>query len=131
MLVCTHLLSFLLAGLSLFSLVSAHPITSRDVWVPSILSPNSTSVWVVGGNYTVTWNTTNPPSQVTNPQGEIFLRQGNATQAKPIKTGFPLSAGEVQVTVPDVTPGIYCIVLFGDSGNWSQNFTITAPSATP
>lgn len=110
MFVCTYLLTILLTGLSLFSPVLAHPVASRDVWVPSILSPNSTSVWVVGGNYTVTWDATNPPSQVTNPQGKIYLRQGSATQPNPIKSDFALSYGEVQVTVPNVTPGIYCVV---------------------
>ncbi|KAG6334660.1 hypothetical protein ID866_4427 [Astraeus odoratus] len=125
-------LSLLLATLSLLTFVSALPLLSRDVWAPPITSPDSNTVWLVGQNYTVTWNTTNAPSQVTNPEGKIFLRQGNATQANPIKEGFPLSDGQVQVTVPsDVTPGDdWRVVLFGDSGNWSPFFTITLESST-
>jgi hypothetical protein len=61
----------------------------------------------------------------------IYLRQGNATQANPIAQGFPLSAGQASVTVPeDTQPGYdWIVVLFGDSGNWSPTFTIVAPSS--
>ena len=96
---------FLLASIcSLFSLVFALPVGSlvtRDVWVPAITSPDANTVWVVGCNYTVTWNATDPPSQVTNPQGIVYLRINDATQlATPLAQGFPLSAGQVDVTVP-------------------------------
>lgn len=91
---------FLLASIySLLSLVSAFPVV-RDVWVPPIISPNASTVWVAGRTYPVTWNTSSEPSQVTNPQGMVYLRLGNATQASPIAQGFPLSAGEVNVTIP-------------------------------
>ena len=40
--------------LSLFALVSAFPVR-RDVYVPQILSPNASTVWVVGQTYNVTW----------------------------------------------------------------------------
>ncbi|KAH0827890.1 hypothetical protein J3R83DRAFT_3519 [Lanmaoa asiatica] len=95
---------FLLASIfSLFSFVSALPVVSpvaRDVWVPPILSPNASSIWVAGGTYTVTWDTSSKPSEVTNPQGMVYLRHGNATQAYPLAQGFPLTAGEVNVTIP-------------------------------
>jgi hypothetical protein len=108
-------LSVLLFVLSVVSLVSALPMVSpvaRDVWTPPITSPDSNTVWTVGCTYTVTWNATAPPSEVTNPQGMIYLRQGNATQANPIAQGFPLSAGQASVTVPeDTQPGYDWIVV--------------------
>ncbi|KAF9241610.1 hypothetical protein BU15DRAFT_60866 [Melanogaster broomeanus] len=119
---------------SVFSLVSAMPVISpvtRDVWVPPITYPTSDTVWTVGVTYTVTWDATSPPSQVTNPQGKIYLRQGGATQADPIAQDFPLSDGHADVTVPAGTqPGNdWEVVLFGDSGNWSPTFTIAATSS--
>ncbi|KAF8556382.1 hypothetical protein OG21DRAFT_659969 [Imleria badia] len=95
---------FLLASVcALFSLVFAVPIHSlvtRDVWVPPILSPNASTVWTVGGTYTVTWNTTSKPVNVTNSQGMVYLRINNETQSTPLAQGFPLTAGQVNVTVP-------------------------------
>ena len=41
--------------LSLFALVGAFPVR-RDVYVPQILSPNASTVWVVGQTYNVTWS---------------------------------------------------------------------------
>ncbi|KAL4073887.1 hypothetical protein V8B97DRAFT_1914957 [Scleroderma yunnanense] len=122
-------LTLFLAGLlSLLSLISAYPIVSRDDWAPTILSPDSNTIWVIGQTYTVIWDTSNQPSQITNPDGKIYLRQGDATQLNPIKEGFLLTDGQVQVTVPEVTPGSYQIVLYGNSGDWSPSFTINAPS---
>ncbi|KAG8213958.1 hypothetical protein J3R82DRAFT_10707 [Butyriboletus roseoflavus] len=124
---------FLLASIcSLFSLVSALPVLSgRDVWVPQIITPNASTVWVAGSTYTVTWNISSEPSQVTNPQGKVYLRFGNATQTSPLVQDFPLSAAQVNVTIPlDTQPSTdWMVVLMGDSGNWSPPFTILAPSS--
>lgn len=95
----------------LFSLVFALPVT-RDVWVPQILSPDASTVWQVGGTYLVTWDVSSQPSQVTNPQGMVYLRTNDATQSNPIVQGFPLSAGQVNVTVPaDTQPSNEWIVV--------------------
>ncbi|KAG2150365.1 hypothetical protein DEU56DRAFT_779590 [Suillus clintonianus] len=115
--------------LTLLSCALSAPVSAvmRDVWVPTIISPTSDSAWTVGETYLVTWDTSSEPSQVTNPTGKIYLRQGDATQSTPIESGFSLSDGEVYVTVPDdTTAGTYRIVLFGDSGNWSGEFPIAA-----
>jgi hypothetical protein len=83
----------------------------RDVWVPTITSPTSTSTWVAGKKFYVTWDTSSKPSQVTNPTGKVYLRQGDATESNPIASGFALTDGQVEVTVPDdTTPGDYMIV---------------------
>ncbi|OJA11711.1 hypothetical protein AZE42_02103 [Rhizopogon vesiculosus] len=125
----TRLFSFFFMLLALLSCAFSAPVSqaARDVWVPEITSPTSDSTWTVGGTYSVTWDTSSEPSQVTNPTGKIYLRQGDATQSTPIKSGFALSDGSVEVTIPeDTTPGSWMIVLFGDSGNWSSAFSIEA-----
>ncbi|KAG2129814.1 uncharacterized protein EDB93DRAFT_1181494 [Suillus bovinus] len=116
--------------LTLLSCALCAPVPAvmrRDVWVPTIICPTSDSTWTVGGTFLVTWDTSSEPAEVTNPTGKIYLRQGDATQSNPIASGFPLTDGQVDVTIPDdTTPGTYMIVLFGDSGNWSQEFSIDA-----
>lgn len=116
--------------LTLFSCALCAPLSAvmkRDVWVPTITSPTSASTWVVGKKFYVTWDTSSKPDQVTNPNGKVYLRQGDATESSPIASGFALEDGQVEVTVPDdVTPGDYMVVLFGDSGNWSEEFPIDA-----
>ncbi|EGN99724.1 hypothetical protein SERLA73DRAFT_179880 [Serpula lacrymans var. lacrymans S7.3] len=104
----------------------------RDVYVPPVISPNNATVWTVGQTYNVTWNTTNPPAQISNPRGNIYLRQGNDTLLNPtLASNFSMLAGSQEVTVPDVTPGSdYRIVLFGDSGDWSGVFAIAAASSS-
>ncbi|KAG1777704.1 hypothetical protein EV702DRAFT_218321 [Suillus placidus] len=116
--------------LTLLSCVLCAPLSAvmqRDVWVPKITCPTSASTWTVGGTFLVTWDTSSKPSQVTNPTGKIYLRYGDATQSNPIASGFALTDGQVEVTIPDdTTPEKYMIVLFGDSGNWSDEFPIDA-----
>lgn len=114
--------------LTLLSCALCAPLSAvmrRDVWVPKITSPTSGSTWTVGGSFLVTWDTSSKPPQVTNPYGKIYLRLGDETQSSPIASGFALTDGRVEVTIPsDTTPGQYRVVLFGDSGNWSDQFPI-------
>ncbi|CCM01907.1 uncharacterized protein FIBRA_03978 [Fibroporia radiculosa] len=113
---------------SLVAFVSALPVhIARDVWDPPIISPNATTVWIVGQKYNVTWNTTNPPSQITNTVGRVVLAaNGLEDYENPLAANFSILLGSIEVTCPNVTAGNdYAIVLFGDSGNFSPNFTIT------
>ncbi|KAK0188062.1 hypothetical protein F5146DRAFT_740583 [Armillaria mellea] len=119
--------------LLLFSgFVHALPLISRDVISPPITSPTAGAVWTVGQTVTVTWNTTviPPASQVTNPIGKIVLGHQandslNLDLDHPLASNFQLTDGQVDITVPDVEPrDDYIIVLFGDSGNTSPEFTI-------
>jgi hypothetical protein len=77
-------------------------VSERDVWAPKVTSPNAGTVWPVGSSQTVTWyveialpyrygvralfsfnvdprsrlcdrDTSNRPSQVTNPKGTLLL----------------------------------------------------------
>ncbi|KAF8345856.1 hypothetical protein F5887DRAFT_1073936 [Amanita rubescens] len=119
---------FVLFLLSLFSFVFSLPHVTRDVYDPPILYPKHTTIWAVGEKHHVVWNTTNPPEQITNTIGEVFLRKGDLTDVNhPLAGNFSILLGRIEITVPHVPPGHdYRIVLMGDSGNWSPEFTIIA-----
>ncbi|KAF8968973.1 hypothetical protein BDZ97DRAFT_1654445 [Flammula alnicola] len=122
------------AVLAFFALViQASPLSRRDVITPNITSPTADSVWPVGSNQTVTWDTSNfpPVSQITNILGKVILgfnanNSLNLDFNNPLAQNFNLTDGSVQVTVPNVQPrNDYLIVLFGDSGDTSPAFSIT------
>ncbi|KAK0464409.1 uncharacterized protein EV420DRAFT_1040246 [Desarmillaria tabescens] len=125
----THALLLLLSSV----FVHALPLISRDVISPPITSPTAGTIWTVGQTVTVTWNTTDIPtnaSQITNPIGKIVLgyqanNSLNLDLDNPLASNFQLTDGHADITVPDVEPrDDYIIVLFGDSGNTSPKFTI-------
>ncbi|KAG9309831.1 hypothetical protein JVU11DRAFT_1139 [Chiua virens] len=100
--------------------------TELDVWVPSIFYPHAGIVWEKGETHNVKWDASNPPSQITNPYGKIYLVKDNLILFdRQLASDFALSGGQVGVKVPtDIDSGIYQLVLMGDSGNWSDEFTI-------
>ncbi|MBO1419655.1 GPI anchored serine-threonine rich family protein [Streptomyces sp. FH025] len=113
------------------SAVAAHcadRVDRRDVYVPRILSPRAGEVWRSGERVEVTWDVSDPPRQITNRTGSVLLRVGERTLDCPVLAeDFDILRGHVEVTVPNVPPGDdYRIVLFGDSGNFSEPFTITS-----
>jgi hypothetical protein len=130
----------LLFSLAISMSASAAPVvfssvSERDVWAPRVTIPNSQTDWKVGSSQTVTWDTSNPPSQVTNPVGTLLLGYLNPDGSggenldvdHPLAQNFQLDAGSVTVTVPTVVPkDSYIVVLIGDSGNASEEFTISA-----
>ncbi|KII92867.1 hypothetical protein PLICRDRAFT_104298 [Plicaturopsis crispa FD-325 SS-3] len=108
---------------------AAHPIAAaRDVYTPPVTYPTAGTTWAVGETHNVTWDTTNPPKQITNGEGQIYLRKGdNAIKPILLASEFSILLGSFNVTVPSVAPASdYIINLFGDSGDWSPEFTITA-----
>ncbi|PBK69188.1 hypothetical protein ARMSODRAFT_1019172 [Armillaria solidipes] len=125
-----------------------HPLhIPRDVYDPPIASPNANTVWTVNTTQTVTWDTSNPPAQITNPIGAIRLRKDGITFCMPssvdccfdadvigsmtLASGFDILLGEFEVTVPDVPESSeYILVLMGDSGNFSPEFTITGGTSS-
>ncbi|KAK2463256.1 hypothetical protein APHAL10511_004911 [Amanita phalloides] len=112
---------------SLFAFVSSLPLFVRDVYAPPVLYPNTHTVWVVGQKHKVVWDTSNPPQQITNPIGQIYLRTEDHTMLdRPLALNFNIMKGHTEVTVPAVKPGLYRIVLFGDSGNFSPEFRIVS-----
>ncbi|KAF9069444.1 hypothetical protein BDP27DRAFT_717529 [Rhodocollybia butyracea] len=113
-------ISFIGSAFAFFaaSIVSAAPL---DVWDPTILSPVTGTVWVIGTEVNVTWSTANEPAQVSN-GGQIVLAQ-NRLEILTLSPIFDLAAadGFFTVTVPVVVPNDnYQIVqrppVFGDSG---------------
>ncbi|KAF8817204.1 hypothetical protein BYT27DRAFT_7127050 [Phlegmacium glaucopus] len=113
--------------ISLISQVATAPIEleKRDVFVPPVLTPDSTSVWKCGSTQTVTWDVSNPPKQITNTKGQIILvKDGMLDFDHPLAKGFDILLGKYTVHVPIVTPGEYQILVFGDSGNTGEIFEI-------
>ncbi|KAK7469367.1 hypothetical protein VKT23_003842 [Stygiomarasmius scandens] len=129
---------FMFTTLCLFFLVAvrAIPLDKRDVINPPIIKPDASTVWTVGQAETVTWDTSGlpPDSQITNPTGTVvlgFIEDGDDSLHlmldDPLAKGFSIRDGQVNITVPSVTPrSDYIIVLMGDSGNASPKFTINA-----
>ncbi|KAF9484635.1 hypothetical protein BDN70DRAFT_872148 [Pholiota conissans] len=120
--------SFASVFLTLFCLlfvVSASPLSlvaksALDVFVPRIIKPDASTVWVIGQQATVVWDTSDAPESISN--GASVYLHNFGTVAK----DFDLRAGNVTFLVPYVLPGSYYITLFGDSGNYSPVFTIVA-----
>jgi len=125
-------------ALSLFSVVlsaaflsSATPLEKKDVWSPRVLYPHTGDTWIAGEHHNVTWDTSNPPSSVSN-KGVIYLAEDGVVYEpccpptpELLADNVDLYAGRVVVQVPYVpTESDYQIVLFGDSGNLGSKFTI-------
>ncbi|KAK7437688.1 hypothetical protein VKT23_018404 [Stygiomarasmius scandens] len=91
------LFSKLTAFAALFASASvssyATPVEQRaalDVFVPQITSPVAGDVWVVGEKKNVTWDVSDPPTQITNSKGTLFLRKGNLTTTDVLAAGFDI-----------------------------------------
>ncbi|KAF8275168.1 hypothetical protein EI94DRAFT_1560584, partial [Lactarius quietus] len=104
------------------------PLAVRDVYVPRVTYPSTGCIWKIGTSYNVTWDNSNPPQEITNPDGVIYLRKGDLITDSAwaiLASDFKVVKGHVTVKVPKVQPGNdYSLVLIGDSGNFSPQFTI-------
>ncbi|RXW20720.1 hypothetical protein EST38_g5138 [Candolleomyces aberdarensis] len=122
--------SFFFTILAIFStLALAAPISEkRDVFVPPVLEPAAGAIWQKGSTETVVWDVSNPPAQITNQIGTIYLRSvelGIILLDQPLAENFDILIGQKEVTVPtDLPAGEYQAVVFGDSGNWGPVFNI-------
>ncbi|GJE98575.1 GPI anchored serine-threonine rich family protein [Phanerochaete sordida] len=98
------------------------------VYVPKITSPAAGTVWTAGNTYTVTWDTSDAPESISNGSKVVLAKGGSQDYQHPLAEGFDLRAGSVEITIPAGTAAgsDYAIVLFGDSGNYSPEFTIQA-----
>ncbi|KAH7926485.1 hypothetical protein BV22DRAFT_1104302 [Leucogyrophana mollusca] len=121
---------------ALVSVISAVPLGLRDVPDPPITSPTASTIWHVGDKQTVTWSTANLPANLTTPTGTLLLgfianNSENLMTNSPLATGFLYTDGQAQITVPSVpTRENYIVVLLGDSGNASPQFTIIGDSSS-
>jgi len=113
--------------------IAVQQISKRDVWVPPVTEPTSDTIWQIGTTATVTWDASDPPQEITNPEGTLLLGfllpngtgGENLDVDNPLAQKFPLADGEVSFQVPSVDPGChYIVALIGDSGNISPQFTI-------
>ncbi|OJT09903.1 hypothetical protein TRAPUB_13646 [Trametes pubescens] len=127
------------------SAVSAAPATFSGgkvdiVFRPEVTAPTEGAVWPAGSTQTITWDTSAIPAEARNQTGLIllgYLVDGDATgnehldTANALASGFPITAGTIDVVIPEVDPrNDYVVVLFGDSGNTSPKFTITNTTAS-
>jgi len=115
---------------------SAVPLDTRDVFVRPILYPHAGTVWTVGHYRNVTWSLADELKNITNSERRLLLAKnglafvnGTGGYMDPLASNFSIRAGHVEIKVPDVVTGHnYQLVLFGDTGNFSQNLTIKAKS---
>ncbi|KAF8550043.1 hypothetical protein OG21DRAFT_1420305 [Imleria badia] len=119
--------------ISLLALAASLPISEAknlDVWVPTIKIPNRETVWSLKNPPYLVEDTSNHPSEITNSKGQVLLVHDNRLDYgrppdHPLAEGFDILDGQVKVHLPASTkPGKYEIVLMGDSGNDSSEFTI-------
>ncbi|KAL1939163.1 hypothetical protein VTO73DRAFT_10204 [Trametes versicolor] len=123
-------------------------LEKRDVFVPPVLYPHAGTVWTKGQRHNVTWDTSSAPVNITNKIGTILLRKGDLATPLVLASGFDILLGRIEVTVPWVIPDSdYSVVralllplslvfvwsltsrtVFGDSGNFSPEFTINGPA---
>ncbi|KAJ7781759.1 hypothetical protein DFH07DRAFT_386349 [Mycena maculata] len=120
---------FFVALFATFSLVASAPTPlERDVFSPPVLYPRNGTVWRVGERHNVTWDISNAPKQITNSIGMIVLVKNGLMidLDHPLAQKFPILTPHHEIVVPDVEPGNdYQILVFGDSGNTGEMFTIT------
>ncbi|KAF8874275.1 hypothetical protein BD779DRAFT_1678801 [Infundibulicybe gibba] len=119
----------LFAFVWMFSLANASPTIQqpRDVFTPAVLFPHTGTVWIVGQHHNVTWDTSKAPVNITNKIGMILLRKGGLTTPLILANNFSILLGRIEVQVPWVLDGDdYQVNLFGDSGDFSDFFTIQA-----
>ncbi|OJT03527.1 hypothetical protein TRAPUB_5806 [Trametes pubescens] len=112
----------------LFQLAAAMPLTGlekRVVYTPPVLYPHAGTVWYKGQTHNVTWDVSDPPANITNKIASLMLRKGELPTPLILAENFDILLGRIEVTVPWVTEGDdYIVVLFGDSGDWSEEFNI-------
>ncbi|KAE9405677.1 hypothetical protein BT96DRAFT_811941 [Gymnopus androsaceus JB14] len=131
-------LPLFLAAVNGLAVPTTSRLQTRDVYSPKILTPTTGTVWQANSIAQVTWDTSNPPAHITNPQGTIFLASPNSTSEIWILVNHPLASrvnltlGLAKIRVPNVPTGTnYTVVLMGDSGNCSPMFTIQSGSGSP
>ncbi|KAI9060463.1 hypothetical protein FKP32DRAFT_1632356 [Trametes sanguinea] len=98
----------------------------RAVFTPPVTYPHAGTVWFKGQTHNVTWDTSDAPANITDRFGSrIQLRKGDTTTPLILQQNFDILLGRIEVVVPWVLPDTdYSLVLFGDSGNFSPEFSI-------
>ncbi|EKM75345.1 hypothetical protein AGABI1DRAFT_87906 [Agaricus bisporus var. burnettii JB137-S8] len=99
-----------------------------NVYAPPLITPAEGAVWIIGTNQTVTWDTSRPPTQITQRNSRLILSKGGRLDVEhPLAKDFDIMDGQHTVTVPILPVGDdYQLILFGDSGNAGPTFSIQA-----
>ncbi|TFL01805.1 hypothetical protein BDV98DRAFT_567558 [Pterulicium gracile] len=102
------------------------------VYNPEITAPVAKQQWCIGSTVNVTWDASDIPSDAFENTGKILLGYGgdeynlHLDVDHPLATGFLLRSEFTSITVPDVEPrDNYMVVVMGDSGNTSPEFSIS------
>ncbi|KAJ7195460.1 hypothetical protein GGX14DRAFT_403931 [Mycena pura] len=123
------LATIFLAIFAMLSFVSSAPtLLKRDVFSPPVLYPHAGTIWRVGERHNVTWDLSHAPKHITNNIGMVILVKNHTLLDldRPLAKNFDIRVARQEITVPDVAPGDnYQILVFGDSGNTGEMFTIT------
>ncbi|KAH9979988.1 hypothetical protein BGW80DRAFT_1200049 [Lactifluus volemus] len=95
-----------------------------------ITTPNAQTTWVVGTVQEVEWNipaiSFDPSTTAKIVLGYVDNNSENLCLDSPLATNVPVNAGKAMITVPNVKDGDkYIVDFFGDSGDKSDQFTIT------
>ncbi|KAK0458315.1 uncharacterized protein EV420DRAFT_1643184 [Desarmillaria tabescens] len=107
-------------------LAAAVPASKRDIFDPPILSPTTSTTWLVGMTQTVSWDTFNPPELITGRNySSIRLNKVGLFLPFVFADEFDIMLGRFEIKVPLVAEGDdYAFVLFGDSRNVGKEFSI-------
>ncbi|KAF8122218.1 hypothetical protein EV363DRAFT_1401433 [Boletus edulis] len=114
--------------ISLLALTASLPLEQdkREIYEPWITSPDEHTTWRLNSQQTVVWDTTNAPPNFDECEDPyLYLIPARYTQY--LTHGFPLSPGNVTITVPgDYNPGQYRVDLMacGYYEATSQRFTL-------
>ncbi|GAB5585602.1 hypothetical protein Unana1_00502 [Umbelopsis nana] len=129
-------MKLLLPTIALSSIICT---VSAYVYSPKITKPDKTTKWRAGESFTVTCNLFRDPDSAGIPipdsvNGTIklgYLLNGDKYNEHlywDLADKFRLNSGSQRITLPKdlETRSTYIVVLFGDSGNASPEFTIKA-----
>ncbi|CAO1618397.1 unnamed protein product [Sympodiomycopsis kandeliae] len=126
-------------GRDALDIMEERAIAEREVINCQITNPTNSDNWSAGAPSEVTWD----KSCVADPKfqeytGTLVLGYSEAGSESlnlnvehPLADGFKLKDGYVDFTLPSDIPtkSTYFVVLMGDSGNKSEEFTITGAPA--
>ncbi|OAX38766.1 hypothetical protein K503DRAFT_800197 [Rhizopogon vinicolor AM-OR11-026] len=125
------LVSALMLALSYVAIAAPLAPVELLAWSPTITCPAAGARWGRGSVQIVSWKTDNIPEEKQNSTGILMLgylenKSENLDIKNPLAFDFPISSGSVSFTVPQNTSARSnaIVVLIGDSGNASPQFTI-------
>ncbi|KAJ3513104.1 hypothetical protein NMY22_g15140 [Coprinellus aureogranulatus] len=118
-----------LAPRSLLVAAASAACAHAVVFIPHITAPAANDQWPIESVQTVRWDVSDAPSEISNPEGSIFLREVLTQKLRLLDNGFSILDGAHNVTVPvNVPTGPFNIVLVGSLDNLSPTFSIVESS---